>query len=89
MKIASGELVLIPKDQINKPRRAVTLTCSELLEAFQLGAPEGATHYDIYDDYWMIKGDKAWFSFKGCEKWNRYAFTDIQEYINDGTVKPL
>lgn len=52
-------------------------------------APEGVTHYDIYGDWWKIEGDKAWFSFKWHNKWNRYAFTDIQEYINDGTVKPL
>ena len=59
------------------------------IEEIRKNAPSDATHYDIYGDLWMIDGDKAWFSFKGKGKWNRYAFTDIQEYINNGTVKPL
>ena len=61
------------------------MNIEEIIEA----KPEGATHYDIHGDYWKIIGDVAWFNIKGRGKWTRYAFTDIQSYINDGTVKLL
>lgn len=38
--------VLLPKEVLNKSKRVVTLTCSELLEAFQFGAPDGESDED-------------------------------------------
>ncbi|WP_315075607.1 hypothetical protein [Acinetobacter guillouiae] len=58
-------------EELNKPRRVVTLTCSELLEAFQFGAPDGegdedqmATDMTIewFEDGHSGKGYYAYYS---------------------------
>ncbi|MBJ8450294.1 hypothetical protein I6M90_01105 [Acinetobacter bereziniae] len=80
LKIACGELVLVPKDQINKPRKAVTLTCSELLEAFQFGAPDGEGDEDQMVTEMTIEWFEDGHSGKGY-----YAY--YSELPEEGAIK--
>lgn len=57
----------------------------DILKAKKLGA----THIDEYGDYWKVDGDAAYFQIGDSEKWYRYAFTDAQDYIKKGDIKPL
>lgn len=47
----------------------------------------GFTHIDKYGDYWKVNGDVAHFLQHG--KIFRYAFTDVQQHIKNGDIKPI
>lgn len=59
------------------------------IEEIRKNAPKGATHYDIYGDWWKVNGIVAHFMYKNGSKWRGYAFDDIAKHISKGDVKPL
>lgn len=67
-------------EEINKPRRVVTLTCSELLEAFQFGAPDGESDEDQMATEMTIEWSEYGHSGKGY-----YAY--YSELPEEGAIK--
>lgn len=72
--------VLVPKEVLNKSRRVVTLTCSELLEAFQFGAPDGEGDEDQMATEMTIEWLEEGHSGKGY-----YAY--YSELPEEGAIK--
>ncbi len=52
-------------EELNKPRRLITLTCSELLEAFQFGAPDGENDKEQMETEMTIEWFEDGHSGKG------------------------
>ncbi|WEI24183.1 hypothetical protein PYR74_09925 [Acinetobacter bereziniae] len=67
-------------EELNKPRRVVTLTCSELLEAFQFGAPDGESDEDQMATEMTIEWFEEGHSGKGY-----YAY--YSELPEEGAIK--
>nr|WP_227566041.1 hypothetical protein [Acinetobacter bereziniae] len=72
--------VLVPKEVLNKSKRVVTLTCSELLEAFQFGAPDGESDEDQMATEMTIEWLEEGHSGKGY-----YAY--YSELPEEGAIK--
>lgn len=72
--------VLVPKEVLNKSKRVVTLTCSELLEAFQFGAPDGESDKDQMATEMTIEWLEEGHSGKGY-----YAY--YSELPEEGAIK--
>ncbi len=72
--------VLVPKEVLNKSKRVVTLTCSELFEAFQFGAPDGESDEDQMATEMTIEWLEEGHSGKGY-----YAY--YSELPEEGAIK--
>jgi len=51
------------------------------------GAPEGATHIDCMDEYWLHDGENWFLWLESCEKWKR--IVNYEPFLEEFKVKPL
>lgn len=54
------------------------------LDDIRSKAPEGATHIDVFGDYWQKVGPSWYCMFRSCSAWNEYPY-----YLPLPKLKPL